>query len=71
MELFIKDIPIAFELDFPHRHPALFLGVDIDGVERAGFKTLAYSAKDMLDVVRVMRMVFNMGAGDPASRAFT
>ncbi|MCJ7624254.1 MAG: M55 family metallopeptidase [Anaerolineaceae bacterium] len=71
MKSFIVDTPVQFEMDFPPSHPALFLGVDIDGVELVGFQTLTYRAKDMLDVVRVMRMIFNMSSGDPASRAFT
>jgi hypothetical protein len=71
MKPFVVDTPIKFEMDFPHRHPALFTGVDINGVELVGFSTLACEAKDMLAAVRVMRMIFNMSSGDPASRAFT
>jgi D-amino peptidase len=71
IEPFVVDTPIKFEMDFPHRHPALFTGEDIDGVELVGFSTLVYEAQDMLNAARAMRMIFNMSSGDPTSRAFT
>jgi len=56
--------PIRFEVDLKHPLQA-YLAADIPGVERInGGRTLAYTGKDMLEVVRIWRLMINAMLGE-------
>jgi D-amino peptidase len=58
MSPLVMDAPTRFEVDFAPPVRAT-LGADVPGVQRLGGRTLAYEGADMLDVVRVWRLILN------------
>jgi D-amino peptidase len=58
------DAPVRFEVELAP--PVLAtLGADVPGVERLDGRTLAYEGADMLDVVRIWRLLLNASAARP------
>ena len=50
--------PIRLEVDFMKPYAA-FVGENIPGVERIGGRRLAYTGTDMLEIIRVFRLMLN------------
>jgi D-amino peptidase len=54
--------PVKFEIDFGKPHLAPTLSADIPGVESDGWETLTYTAKDMADAMRMLRLILNLNS---------
>lgn len=63
MKPLVFEAPIRFEVDFMRPLSAHLAG-DIPGVERIGGRTLAYTGKDMLEIVRIWRLIVNASIGE-------
>jgi D-amino peptidase len=63
MKPLVLETPIQFEVDFMQPFPA-FIAADIPGVERVGGRTVTYTGADMLQVMRIWRLMVNATMGE-------
>jgi len=57
---FVIDRPIRLEVDLM-RPLSAFSAQDIPGVEQIDDRTLAYTGADMMEINRILRLIFNVG----------
>jgi D-amino peptidase len=62
MKPFTLEQPIRFEVELAPPYLSQ-IGADIPGVERIGGRTLACTGADMLEIVRIWRLILNAGQG--------
>jgi len=63
MKPFVVEKPIQFELSFGKPHIAPTMCMDLPGIESDEWETLTYRATDMIDVVRMLRLILNLTSG--------
>jgi D-amino peptidase len=59
----VLDRPIMLEVSFGKPHIAPTLCQDLPGVQSDGWETLTFQAADMLDAVRMLRLILNLTSG--------